>query len=125
MSKKKNWRSTYSGNYLKAADLPRGGKRFRIEEITEKVLREGENPKLVAQLKGGKSWVLNATNCELLEETLATDDPDEWAGKTVTLFKDATVRGPNGEKGGVRVMPPDTDDDDDEDVDADLDDLDD
>jgi hypothetical protein len=97
-----SWRNTYS-NFLKAADLPREGKRVRIVSIDEQVLREKEPPKLVAELKGLKPWVLNVTNCELLEEITGSENPADWVDETVELFNDRTVRGPNGEKGGIRV----------------------
>jgi hypothetical protein len=97
-----SWRNTYS-NYLKAADLPQEGKRVRIVSIQEQNLREKEPPKLVAELKGLKPWVLNVTNCELLEEITGSENPDDWVDETVELFNDRTVRGPNGEKGGIRV----------------------
>ncbi len=100
---KSTWKDTYAAGFLKAADLARAGKKVKIEEITEEVIRNGERPKLVAALKGGDRWVLNATNCELLEEILSSEDPNDWEGKTVELFNDRSVRGPNGEKGGVRV----------------------
>jgi hypothetical protein len=104
--KMSSWRDTY-GSYLKAVDLPKGGKRVKIVSVDEEVLREGERPKLVARLKGlSKGWVLNATNCELLEEITGSENPDEWCNKTVELFNDRTVRGPNGEKGGIRVRKP-------------------
>lgn len=101
---KKSWRDTYSGGYLKSGDLPREGQRVKLLSIEEKIIRNGEKPKLVADLKGqDQQWVLNATNCELLSEILGSDDPDEWCGTTIELFNDHSVRGPNGEKGGIRV----------------------
>ena len=102
-----SWRDTYGGNYLKAVDLPAKGKRVKLAAINEEVLRHGERPKLVAEIpKLDKRWVLNATNCELLEQITGSDEPDDWDGRTVELFNDATVRGPNGEKGGIRCRPP-------------------
>ena len=104
-----NWRDIYGGNYLKATDLPAKGKRVKLAAINEEVLRNVERPKLVAEIpKLDKRWVLNATNCELLEQITGSDEPDDWEGRTVELFNDATVRGPNGEKGGVRCRPPKT-----------------
>ena len=101
---KRSWKDTYSGGFLKAADLPRNGKRTKLGDITEEVIRKGESEKLIADISGfdGKRWVLNTTNCELLEEILGSDDPDNWVGGTIELFNDRTVRGPNGEKGGIR-----------------------
>ena len=98
-----SWREFYSGGFLKAADLPSKGRTVKIKDIAEQVIRKGEDPKLVAALKGGDRWVLNATNCELLEEILSSADPHDWGGKTVELYNDRSVRGPNGEKGGIRV----------------------
>ena len=48
---------------------------------------------------------MNATNCELLEDITGSDNPDDWSGPVIELFNDHTVRGPNGEKGGIRVRP--------------------
>lgn len=97
-----SWRDVYGGNFLKAADLkkPKG---VTISSIEEEVLRKGEKPKLVASLEElDERWVLNTTNCELLEEITGTDDEEDWEGTVVELFNDKTVRGPNGEKGGIR-----------------------
>ena len=134
-----SWRDSYPGNFLKAADLPKQGRRVKIGAIDEEILNADEHPKLVAELRGvDQRWVLNVTNCETLEEILGSDEPDDWLGRTVELFNDRAVRGPNGEKGGIRVreaadskkdgkkarrQPHPVDDD--EDLDADLEDLDD
>ena len=54
----RSWKDTYSGGFLKAADLPREGKRVKIQDIEEKVIRKGDPPKLVAELKNlDKPWV--------------------------------------------------------------------
>ena len=101
---KRSWKDTYTGGFLKAADLPREGKRVKITSIDEEVVSKGERPKLIATLKGlDQRWVLNATNCELLEDITGSENPDDWCGPEVEIFNDRTVRGPNGEKGGIRV----------------------
>jgi hypothetical protein len=127
MSKKKGWRSVY-GSFLKATDLPKEGQKFVISGVEEKVIGQDKKAKLVATLKGlDKGWVLNTVNCEALEEISGSDDPDDWSGQAVTLFNDRSVRGPNGEKGGIRIKAKSKKaaDDDDDDVDADLEELDD
>jgi hypothetical protein len=99
----RSWKDTYAAGFLKSADLPREGRKVKIEEITEEVICKGERPKLIAALKSGERWILNQTNCELLEDLLGSADPDDWERRTVELYNDVTVRGPNGEKGGIRV----------------------
>jgi hypothetical protein len=95
-----NWRDLYSSGYLKAADLPPDGLVVAITGIVEKEF-DGTR-KLVAQVDNDKGWVLNFTNCELLAEIFGSDASDEWRGK-VRLVNDMTVRGPSGERGGIRV----------------------
>jgi len=117
------WRDTYGGNFLKASDLPKP-KKVKLGDISEEVIAKGERPKLIVDLPSmGKRWPLNTSNCELLEEITGSDEPDDWEGWPVVVFNDTTVRGPNGEKGGVRCRAatkkkqpdpePEVDDDDD------------
>ncbi len=66
------------------------GQRVKIESIEEEVIRKDERPKLVAKLRGiEQRWVLNATNCELLEDLLGSDEPDDWVGPPFELFNDS------------------------------------
>ena len=102
----KSWRDTYGGGFLKASDLSATGKEVQILDVVEKIIRNGESPKLVAELRGEKPWVVNATNCESLEEISGSEDPGDWKRLKVRLVNDKSVRGPNGEVGGIRVRPP-------------------
>ncbi len=48
---KRSWRDTYSGGYLKAADLPRKGSVSRSSRSTSESFAKARKPKLVAELK--------------------------------------------------------------------------
>ncbi len=101
---KRNWRENY-GSYLKAADLPAEGLPVQIVAVDAARVGQDEREKLVAKLKGQKAWVLNATCCEILENIFGSEDPDDWVGLRIELFNDKSVRGPNGERGGIRCRP--------------------
>lgn len=97
-----SWHNYFSNGFLKAADVPATGK--QVEIVATAVGEVSGDQKLIAQLDGEKSWVLNRTNCERLEKIFGSDEPDAWVGK-VELYNDRSVRGPNGERGGIRVRP--------------------
>ena len=84
---------TAFGSYLKTEDLQGRAVRVVIESIaTEAVKNEdGSENKLVVHFHGkDKAFILNRTNCELLEGIIGTDDYDRWRGHTVVLYPTTT-----------------------------------
>lgn len=87
---------TAFGSYLKTEDLQGRAVRVLIEAVqTETVKSEdGSEQKLVIHFAGkDKGFILNRTNCELLEGILGTDDYDRWRGNTVVIYPTTTKFG--------------------------------
>ena len=65
--------------------VPREGLQVRTVTVEERVLRDGDRPKLVAELKGSdQAWVLNTTNCELLEELTGSEESETTGAATAS-----------------------------------------
>jgi hypothetical protein len=77
--------NAFPSEYLKAADLSGKAVRVVIEDVTsEKV---GEDQKPVMHFVGkDKSLILNKTNANRIVEATGTDETDQWAGWTITLY---------------------------------------
>lgn len=87
---KTHWKKLTNPNYIGAYSLEDG--KDLIVEITN-VKREfvtGENGKkdecTVAELKGQKPFVLNATNQKSISKALGTPFIEEWIGRKITLY---------------------------------------
>ena len=81
------------GSFLKTEDLQGRAVRVLIESVqTETVKNEdGSEQKLVVHFAGkDKGFILNRTNCELLEGIIGSDDYDRWRGHTVVLYPTTT-----------------------------------
>jgi hypothetical protein len=75
----------FPSNYLKAADLNGRSVRVVIDSVT--VEKIGDDRKPVLHFVGKeKTLVLNKTNSNRIEEATNTDEMDDWAGWTITLY---------------------------------------
>jgi len=75
----------FSGNYLKADDLQGRTVRVTISKAEVKDFDDGN--KVVLHFQGkDKLLVANKTNCSIIAENVGTDNTDEWAGQTISLF---------------------------------------
>ena len=100
----------FSGNYVKAADLPRP-----VDVVIAKVLEEKvedrdsgrEEPKMVVYFQGKeRGLILNKTNADTLTAMAGSDESDSWIGLPIQLFNDLSVANPKtGQRGGVRIRP--------------------
>jgi hypothetical protein len=79
----------FKGSYLKADDLNGRRVRVTIEDVTMEEIGHDDKKerRAVAHFEGkDKGLVLNKTNWSILEEVCNSQDSDDWAGYTVTLY---------------------------------------
>lgn len=75
----------FPSNFLKAADL--NGKAVRVTVDTVSMEKIGDEQKPVLHFVGkDKGLVLNKTNSLRIVEAVGSDDTDDWAGWSVTLY---------------------------------------
>lgn len=94
------------GSFLKKEDLQGREVAVVIERISLEEIKtdDGKEKKLVAHFAGKeKGLVLNRTTCEAIEAITGSDDTDQWAGATVVLYEDPTVKFGPKTVGGIRV----------------------
>jgi len=73
------------------------------------VAKEGADPELkwcLTFAEIDKPLVLNATNIQLCERAMGSDDTDHWVGKKLVLYVDPNVSYGGKVTGGVRVRAP-------------------
>lgn len=79
----------FKGAYLKADDLQGRTVKVTIEDVRMEELGQGseKESRAVAHFAGkDKGLVLNKTNWNILEEVCGSNDSDDWAGYSVTLY---------------------------------------
>ena len=71
----------------------------------EDLSKENEPPELkhVLQFEGSKPLVLNVTNAQLIALALGSEETNDWIGKEIVLWNDATVSYAGKLTGGVRA----------------------
>jgi len=75
----------FSGNYLKADDLQGRTVRVTISKAEVKDFDDGN--KVVLHFQGkDKQLMTNKTNYSIITKNVGTDNTDEWAGRTISLF---------------------------------------
>ncbi len=74
----------------------------------ENLAKENEAPeyKYILNFKECKPLVLNKTNGGRIAHVLGSPETDDWVGKTIDLFNDATVEFGGQMTGGIRVLVP-------------------
>lgn len=83
-----NTTEMFPSKYLKAEEFGEDEKKIvTILDIRQEVFGQGRDAqtKFVLDLKDGKGFVMNKTNCAVIEK-LYGKDTDEWIGKKITLF---------------------------------------
>jgi hypothetical protein len=78
----------YGGNYLKSEDLD-GDLVVTIDSVRIKKFEDGDKV-MIRFNEIDKTFVANATNCNLIAELLG-DEMDDWDGQKITLFVDKNV----------------------------------
>jgi hypothetical protein len=83
----------FPSKYLKAADLPEGGKLFRIAKLEIHKIGPDQEEKYVLFFKGEpRQLVVNLTNWDAIAAFLDAES-DNWVGKEVVLFATTTTFG--------------------------------
>lgn len=89
---KTHWKKLHNPDYIGAYSLDQGGKFVDLNVIITKVnkhLVKGPDGKeeecIVAELKGQKPLILNATNCKTLKKLFDSPYIEDWCNKKVTL----------------------------------------
>lgn len=75
----------FPSNYLKAADLNGRSVRVVIDSVSMDKIGDDRKP-IVSFVGKDKSLVLNKTNANRIAEHSSSDEMDDWAGWTVTLY---------------------------------------
>jgi hypothetical protein len=75
----------FPSNFLKASDLNGRAVKVTIESVTMEKVGEDRKPALHFVGKD-KTLILNKTNSNRIEEATGTDEMDDWAGWTITLY---------------------------------------
>ena len=91
--------------YLKKDDVEPPIK-VKITGISkENLARDNEPPEMkhVLQFEGSKPLVLNMTNGQLIALALGSEETNDWIGKEIVLWNDATVSYAGKLTGGVRA----------------------
>lgn len=78
-----------SGNFIKTGDV-KPGEILECEIVEVEVIEFGDKKKLAAQLKDGKSYILNKTNATALSIRFGTLDYEKWAGQKFRLIRTTT-----------------------------------
>ena len=96
-------------NFLKKEDVGRGVLATISGCVQKNVAKEGASPEHKWCLTFNeleKPMVLNATNVQLCEAILGSDDTDHWIGKRIVLYTDPNVSYQGKLIGGIRVRAP-------------------
>ncbi len=81
--------------------------RVTIKSISkENLAKDNEAPeyKFILNFNECKPLVLNKTNGGRIAHVLGSPESDDWVGKTIDLFNDATVEFGGQMTGGIRVL---------------------
>jgi hypothetical protein len=83
----------FPSKYLKADDLPQGGKVFKISSLDVETIGTDNEEKYVLRFgNSDKALVLNLTNWDLIA-AFAGADSDDWLGHFVVLYPTETPFG--------------------------------
>lgn len=95
----------YLSGYLRATDVKDPTKVTITKVIEEEVGKEeSAEDKLVAYFKElEQGLILNKTVINFLVENTASDETEDWVGKTYTLFNDPNVFYSGKRVGGLRL----------------------
>lgn len=95
--------------FLKKEDVGRGVLATISGCVQKNVAKEGADPEqkwCLTFRELEKPLVLNATNAQLCEVILGSDDTDHWIGKAIVLYTDPNVSYQGKLIGGIRVRAP-------------------
>jgi hypothetical protein len=86
----------FPSRFVKAADLPQGGKVVRIDRLEMEEVGQGKDKEIKPVLyfkNATKVLVLNSTNDEQIGKLLGSDDDRDWGGGKICLYPTVTKFG--------------------------------
>lgn len=102
-----HWKLLFPSEYLRKEDLCGKDvtvtiKSVKVETVVGERGKKEDRP--IARIEeSDKKWILNPTNCELIEKFHKTPDHDQWVGKKVVIWHDPSVMFGGKRVGGIRV----------------------
>jgi hypothetical protein len=75
----------FPSNFLKASDLNGRAVKVTIESVSMEKIGEDRKPSIHFVGKS-KTLILNKTNSNRIQEATGTDEMDDWAGWSITLY---------------------------------------
>lgn len=108
---KTHWKKLNNYDYIGAYTLMEGDAPIDLDVTitsvsTKEVTGEGNRKDLcmVAELKGQKPFIINATNAKMIQNVLKSPYVEDWIGKTITLYV-AQVKAFGEVHDALRVRP--------------------
>lgn len=96
-------------NYLKKEDVGEDGTIVTIKEFDQVNVARDDQPEDLKYTMSfeefEKPMVLNATNIQLCEKALGSDDTDDWVGKQIIVYNEPNISFGNKLVGGIRIKP--------------------
>jgi hypothetical protein len=94
-------------NYLKKEDVGEDGTIVTISGFDKVNVARADEPEdwkfTMSFGEFEKPMVLNATNIQLCEKALGSDDTDDWIGKQIIVYNEPNISFGNKLVGGIRV----------------------
>lgn len=86
-----NINTAFPSKYIKAAEVAEEGVTLVIDRLeVDDVDGKGTRKPVLYFAKAKKGLVLNVTNSKKIASILGTAETDEWAGRTITLYRSET-----------------------------------
>lgn len=90
---KTHWKKLHNPDYLGAYSLDQNGKYIELQVVIESVTKkpvkgpDGKDEEcIIANLKGNKPMILNATNCKTLAKLFNSPHIEDWTNKKITIY---------------------------------------
>ena len=83
--------NAFPSKFVKASEVPEEGLTLTIDRVEiEDVDGKGSHKPVLYFRKAKKGLVLNVTNSKKIAALVGSQETDEWAGKTITLYQSET-----------------------------------
>ncbi len=110
MPEKTHWKKMTNPNYMGDYSIPQGGDLVATIEYVaqEKVVGIGgkSEMEIVAHFSdGNKPLILNKTNMKTIQKIYKTPYIEDWAGRAIQIYYDATIKFGRETVGGLRIRP--------------------
>jgi len=110
-NKKTHWKKLNNYDYIGAYSLMDGSDKselvVQIESVSQEIVKGPSNKQdecLVAQLKGQKPFIINATNAKTISKLASSPYVEDWIGLKITLYV-ATIRAFGSDVDALRIRP--------------------